>query len=139
MSASNFPPTITDSAHALKQAAVASLRARGLTIREAKGRNGAEHDTTPHATLDLREACGCGLSNNHHEFILSIHVRGFDFKPREVMRWTDEAERAALTAGTHLRDWQILQISAERTRILRQADGDWAGCLSVRALLSPKD
>ncbi|KGB53953.1 hypothetical protein FG91_02198 [Sphingopyxis sp. LC81] len=139
MSAPDFPPTITDSAQALKQAAVASLRARGLTISDTKGRNDAEQDTAPHATLALREECGCGLPNNHHEFTLSIHVRGFDFKPREVMRLTDEAERAALTLGTHLRDWQVLQISAERTRILRQAGGDWAGCLSVRALLSPKD
>lgn len=41
------------------------------------------------------------------------------------MQLTDDAERAALTVGTHLQGWQILHISVERTRTLRHTDGGW--------------
>lgn len=139
MSAPASSQTIVESARALKNAAVASLWLRGLPVREEDGREDPGYDATPYVTLVMREECGCGRSLDHHEFILSMHVRGVSRKPREIMRLTEEAERAALTVGTHLDQWQILQISAERTRIMRQVGGVWTGCLSVRALLTRKD
>jgi hypothetical protein len=139
VSAPASPPTIADSTRALKDAAVASLRVRGLVVRGEEGQEDAEHDAMPYVTLFAREECGCGLSIDHHEFILSMHVCGLGRKPREIMRLADDAERAALSVGTHLAEWQILLISVERTRILRQTGGEWTGCLSFRALLTRKD
>ncbi|MBW8294303.1 hypothetical protein [Sphingopyxis sp.] len=135
MSSYDSSPTILDSASALELAALASLNARGLVVRE---RDNAERNAAPYVTRSVREECGCGLSDDHHELTLSIHVRGLDRKLKEVMRLADDAERAALTVGTHLADWQILQISVERTRILRHK-GEWTGCLSFRAMLTRKD
>lgn len=139
MSASASPQTIADSARALREAAVASLRVRGLLVRDEDAEVNAEPGAAPYVTLFTREECGCGLSSAHHEFILAMHVCGIGRKPREIMRLADDAERAALTVGTHLAGWDILQISAERTRILRQTDGEWTGCLSFRALLTRKE
>lgn len=139
MSVFKFLSTFVASARALENAAIVSLCGRGLVVRERGGPDSMECDAAPYVTLSVREDCGCGLADNQYEFALLIHVRGFSNKPREVMRMTDEAERAALMVGIHLRQWQILHISVERVRILRHISGGWLGCLSVRALLAPKD
>lgn len=139
VSAFKFPPATVGSARALEDATVLSLCGRGLLVRERSDSDEGIYDGAPYATVIVREDCGCGLSDNHHEFILSIHVRGFECKLREVRRLIDDAERAALMVGTHLREWQIHHITVERSRILRHNSGGWIGCLSIRALLTKED
>jgi hypothetical protein len=133
------PAPTSDSERALKKAAALSLKVRGLSVREEGDQDDAEGAAPPYVTLYTREECGCGVSVDHHEFTLSMHVCGLGRRPRELMKLTNDAERAALNIGSHLEEWQILQISAERSRILRRTTGEWAGCLSFRALLTRKD
>lgn len=138
MSLYKFIPKKITSARALEDAAVLSLCGQGLVVRERSGFYGNGHDVMPFATINVREDCDCGLAESNHQFAVSIHVHGFNRRPREVMQLTIDAERALLTAGTHLKEWQILHIAVERARILRQTENGWVGCISVRALLAPK-
>lgn len=139
MSASEFRAKTAAMARALEDAAVLSLCGRGLVVHERGEARSTEHKIMPYATISVREDCDCGLADNNHQFIVSIHVRGFHRRPKEVIQLTHDAERAVLTAGTHLRNWQILHIDVERTRIFRHIDDGWVGCISVRVLLAPKE
>lgn len=122
----------------LRGAAAASLEAMGLAISETAANPGQSADT-PYATLDAREACGCGLPQDHYELTLTTHIWGLGQKPRELIRVGYKAERALLALGPRLGEWQILDIYAKRSQIRRQAEGTRTGCLSFQVLLLRND